>query len=82
LISAANTETPARANPSAITCNETVFSGSGGAGDEAMAVCKPERQPDRLLTLADEDFLVGIGHLAVGRRHCIASSRASRAQSP
>src|SRR6476660_6165272 len=57
------------------------FSGSGSAGDEAMAVCKPERQPDRLFTLPDEDFLVGIGHLVVGRRHCIASPRASRAQS-
>src|SRR5258708_31091453 len=30
------------------------FSSSGGAGDEAMAICKPERQPGRLLTLADE----------------------------
>ena len=58
------------------------FSGSGGAGDEAMAICKPERQPGRLFTLPDEDFLVGIGHLVVGRRHCIASPRASRAQSP
>src|SRR6266446_7934156 len=58
------------------------FSGSGGAGDEAVAICKPKRQPDWLFTLPDEDFLVGIGHLVVGRSHCIASSRASRAQSP
>ena len=58
------------------------FAGSGGAGDEAMAICKPERQPDWLFTLPDEDFLLGIGHLVVGCSHCIASSRASRAQSP
>src|SRR5207302_7987030 len=55
------------------------FSGSGGAGDEAMAICKPERQPDWLFTLPDEDFLVGIGHLVVVRSHCIAPSRASSA---
>src|ERR1700687_3599102 len=53
------------------------FSGSGSTGDEAMAICKPKRQPRRLLALSDENFLVGIGHLAIGGSHCIASSHAS-----
>src|ERR1700746_4119049 len=30
------------------------FSGPGRTGDETMAICKPERQPGRLLTLADK----------------------------
>ena len=58
------------------------FSGSGGAGDEAMAISERERQPDRLFALADENFPVGIGHLVVGRRHGIASSHASRVSAP
>jgi hypothetical protein len=45
-----------------------------------MAICKPERQPGWLFTLADEDLLIGIGHLVIGRSHCIASSRASGVQ--
>src|ERR1700721_3240717 len=53
------------------------FSGSGRAGDEAMAICKPERQPRRLFTLADKNLLVGIGQLVVGCRHGFASSCAS-----
>jgi hypothetical protein len=40
-----------------------------------MAIAERQRQPDRLLALADENLLVGIGHLVVGRSHCIASSR-------
>jgi hypothetical protein len=43
-----------------------------------MAICKPERQPGWLFTLSDENFLVGIGHLVIGRSHCTASSRASK----
>src|SRR6476660_8931309 len=50
------------------------FSGSGSTGDEAMAICKPKRQPGWLFTPSDENFLVGIGHLVVGRSHCTASS--------
>jgi hypothetical protein len=42
-----------------------------------MVICKPERQPGGLFTLADENLLVGIGHLVIGCSHCIASSRAS-----
>src|SRR6267378_4522578 len=34
------------------------FSSSGSAGDEAMAICQSKRQPDRLLTLADENLLI------------------------
>jgi hypothetical protein len=34
-----------------------------------MAVRKRKRQPRRLLALADENLLVGIGHLLVGCRH-------------
>ena len=51
------------------------LSGSGGAGDETVAIGKPERQPCRLFALADENLVAGIGHLVVGRSHCIASSR-------
>ncbi len=50
------------------------FSGAGRAGDEAMAIGERQRQPGRLLTLADENFLVGIGQLVIGGHHCIASS--------
>jgi hypothetical protein len=42
-----------------------------------MAICQSKRQPDRLLTLADENLLIGIGHLVIGGHYCIASSRAS-----
>ena len=45
------------------------FSGSGSTGDEAMAIGKPERQPGRLLALADKDLLVGIRRLGIGCRH-------------
>ena len=45
------------------------FSGSGSAGDKAMAIGKPERQPGRLLALANKDPLVGIGRLGIGCRH-------------
>ena len=58
------------------------FPGSGGAGDEAVAVCKPERQPGLLLALADEDLLASIGQFVFGRSHCIASSRAWRNLDP
>ena len=37
------------------------LSGSGRAGDETVAICKRQRQPGRLLALADENLLVGIG---------------------
>lgn len=53
------------------------FSSSGSTGDEAMAVCKRKRQPCRRFALAYENLLVGIGHRVIGRRHCIASSRAA-----
>ena len=52
------------------------FSGSGGSGDQTVPVCKPERQPGRLFTLAYENFIVGIAGLGLGRCHRIASSRA------
>src|ERR1700730_14897765 len=45
------------------------FSGSGGAGDQTMVICKAERQPGGLFTLADVNLLVGIGHLVVGCSH-------------
>jgi len=53
------------------------FSGSGGPGDKTVAVCEPERQPGRLFTLSNENFLVAVDRLGIGRRHGIASSRAS-----
>jgi hypothetical protein len=40
------------------------LSRSGGAGDKTMAVGKPERQPRRLLTLADE-YLVAVSGIPV-----------------
>ena len=53
------------------------FSGSGRTGDETMAIGKPERQPRRLLALADEDLLVGIGQLVVGTSAIASPLRAS-----
>jgi hypothetical protein len=47
-----------------------------------MAIGKSERQPGRLFTLADENLLIGIGHLVVGRNHRFASSNASGFQPP
>ena len=44
------------------------LAGSGRAGDEAVAIAERERQPGRLFALADENLLVGIGHLVVGRQ--------------
>src|SRR5258708_4641059 len=58
------------------------FSGSGGAGDETMAIGKPERQPRPRFALADEYLLVGIAHTVVGRCHRIASSRIRGVCSP
>ena len=46
------------------------LAGAGRTGDEAVAVGKREREPGRLLALADEDLVVGIGHLVIGRYHC------------
>ena len=77
LMSAANTGTPARANPSAITCSETVLPVPVAPVTRPWRLASAERQPGRLFALADEDLLVGIGHLVLGRRHCIASSRCS-----
>ena len=51
------------------------LAGAGRAGDEAMPIGERQRQPRRLFALADKDLLVGIGHLAVGGHHRIASSR-------
>src|ERR1700738_3861011 len=51
------------------------LTGSGRAGDEAVAIGKRERQPGRLLTLPDKNLFIGIGHLGIGGRHLIASSR-------
>src|ERR1700733_936481 len=39
------------------------LSGSRRTGDEAMAIGEPERQPCRLFTLSDKNFLVAIGQL-------------------
>jgi hypothetical protein len=47
-----------------------------------MAICKRERQPGWLFTLSDENSLIGIGHLVIGRSHGIASSRAWACQPP
>ena len=68
LISAAKTGTPARANPSAITCSETVFPVPVAPVTRPWRLASAERQPGRLFTLADENLLVGIGHLVVGRQ--------------
>jgi hypothetical protein len=40
-----------------------------------MPISERQRQPGRLFALADKNLLIGIDHLAVGRHHCIASSR-------
>ena len=40
-----------------------------------MPIGKSESQPDRLLSLADENPLVSIGHQSRGRRHSLALSR-------
>src|ERR1019366_763346 len=58
------------------------FFGSGRDGDEAGAICGAEGQAVRLVTLADENLIVGIGHLVIGGSHCIASLRASGRRSP
>ena len=77
LMSAANTGTPARAKPSAITCNDTVL----------PVPVAPVTRPCRLASASDNQagcspfpikiFSIGIGHLVIGGRHHIASSRAS-----
>ena len=41
------------------------FSGSCGAGDEPVAIGKPERQPRRSFALPDKDLIVGIGQLVL-----------------
>src|SRR5262249_48643640 len=41
------------------------FTGSGGAGDEAVAVGQSQRQPGRLLALADEYLVAGISNAVV-----------------
>jgi hypothetical protein len=40
-----------------------------------MTIGKPERQPSRLLSLADENLFVGVNQLDFGFRHPIAFAR-------
>jgi hypothetical protein len=47
------------------------FTGSGGAGDEAVAVGESQRQPGRLVAFADEYLVAGIRNVAAGGRHHI-----------
>ena len=58
------------------------FSGSGGAGNKAVTISERERQPHRLFALANEDLRISVGQLVVGRRHAIASLRASGVPTP
>src|SRR4029453_17026428 len=53
------------------------LAGAGGAGDETMPIGKIERQPCRLLALADKYLVGGICQFVVGRSHRIASSSSS-----
>jgi hypothetical protein len=47
-----------------------------------VAIGERQRQPRCLLTLADKNLRVGIGGLAIGGRHYIASSRIRKGRSP
>jgi hypothetical protein len=40
-----------------------------------MTISQSKRQPSRLLSLADENLLIGINRLAFGSRHLIAFTR-------
>jgi len=61
LTSAMNTATPRALKFSASVCSVTVFSGSRGAGNQAVAVRHFRQQKNRLLGLRDEN---GFGHTA------------------
>ena len=73
LMSAANTGTPARAKPSAMHLQRDRLAGSGRAGDEAVAIGERQRQPGLLVSLADEDLVVGIAELVVLRASSLLS---------
>ena len=74
LISAANTGTPARAKPSAITCSDTVLPVPVAPVTRPCRLASASAQPGRLFALPDKNLLVGIGRLVIGGRHHIASS--------
>ena len=65
-MSAANTGTPARANPSAITCSETVLPVPVAPVTRPWRLASASVSQAGCFTLADENLLVGIGHLVVG----------------
>ncbi len=50
------------------------LAGAGGAGDKSMPIGERERQPGRLLALADKYLVRSIGQFVVGPGHRIASS--------
>ena len=82
LMSAANTGTPARANPSAITCSETVFPVPVAPVTRPWRLASASVSQAGCSPLPMKIFSSVSASLVVGGRHCIASSRASGCRSP